>query len=178
LGKTVNTAQTASGWAGVGNLGGWALGTPYATSALWAPIVAPAVTNHFIGKPMAALAEKRKAVDEFLGSETAKPVMNAVQQFFAKNFPDVQVFDNDGLPSVEALQIAKQYGLQGLGGLSSMGNTIFADKGYFFDPSNWDRLNHTDKVLYDIVNGRYRQGGRYASQLAAAMNRLIHKQPN
>jgi hypothetical protein len=168
LGNTApGRAFTNAQKGGFGNALGWTMGSHYAAGLPFIPLAAQQVGDRFIGDRLRTLGEKSKLVREAIESKETQPAMLAFQDWFKKSFPNTPLFDADGLPSVQALRLMKQYGITGLGNLNRISDKIFADPKYLYNIDNWSRLGQTDKMIYDIVNGRYQQAENYLRNLGA-----------
>jgi hypothetical protein len=166
LGKSApGMAFTNAQKGGFGNISGWAMGSPYVVGSPLVPMAAQVAGDKLVGDRIRSLGEKGKMIRDVINSDKTQPALQQFQSWFKESFPGVPLFDRDGLPSVQAMQIAKQYGIEGLGGLSRMSNNVFADPQYIFNPNNWNRLGRADKIIYDIVNGRYRQAENWLRDL-------------
>jgi hypothetical protein len=173
LGKNFTGMQTAGGLPAHLNLGSLAMGTHYAApGGLLTMALAQGLGNEFIGKPLRSLSQKRQTLDKLINSEGTKPAFTTLEKWFAEKYPNTPFWDDDGLPSLAALQIVQQRASQGLSALSRGGDTYFNDPSYLFNPVNWSKIQRPDKLMYDAVSGQYQRAENWLRNLPKPANEL------
>jgi hypothetical protein len=143
LGNTWLGKQLAAGsTGGMADMRSWLTGTPAATGGLVGAIGAPILGERVRGQ-IDSLAQKKKAITDMVqqipgGGQGAAQFESMLKQTFG---PKARLFDANGTPSMEAIQMAGQMGQKAMGTMQQMGQNYFGNSGYLFDPNNWAKLS-------------------------------------
>jgi hypothetical protein len=138
LGKQISAGSTG-GWA---DMRSWLTGTPAATGGLLTATAVPMIAEGVKGQ-IDSLAEKKKAITDIMqkmpgGGQGMAQFENMLKQTYG---PQARLFDMNGTPSMQAIQMAGQMGQKAMGTMQQMGQNYFGNSQYLFDPNNWNKLS-------------------------------------